>query len=399
MRGRKSIFISFLCFPTALLLGCRHVENLATDETTSGNGTGIATWDSSGDAGADAGDAAWDAPKNVVLFIGDGMGQSHIAAAGMYENGESGTLYFESFPVHGLVNNASANALITDSAAAATAMACGRKVNNSVLALEIPGDAHELPSLVDFYKHRGKSTGLVTTTYITHATPSAFAAHAANRSNTADIAWHYLNSGRPELMFGGGGFGLTDEAAMDAGYTVYPSLEGYDPDAYVDGTTFVAGLFGVGYYPYEASGELDRPHLYETGPAAVETLLNDPDGFFVMIEGGMIDQAAHANRLDLVVGEMLAFEQTVQAVVDLVDIEETLVIVTADHATGALEILENNGMGLLPTITWGTTVHNAGAVDLFAVGKGADDIARRFEAGDGYLDNTEIFDFLTQPEL
>jgi alkaline phosphatase len=271
------------------VIGCRHASYIAPEDT------GTSEVQPTDSLVADAG-VGWDAPKNVLLFIGDGMGPNQIAAAGMYENGEAGTLYFESFPVHGLVANDSASyPTVTDSAAAATAIACGVKVQNYTVALAIPGDGGELFCLVDYYKRLRKSSGLVTTTYITHATPAPFAAHAKDRYDADTIAWHYLNTGRPEILFGGGGFGMVPEEVIAAGYSVINSLDNFVVPANVE-TPRVAGLFGEGYYPYEASGPLDRPHLYESAVTAVDLLSRDSDGFFAMIEGGMIDQAEHINR-------------------------------------------------------------------------------------------------------
>lgn len=379
------------------LVGCRHAENFFGEydnfKATSTDDLSTDPLDGGPDASAGEGPAA---PRNVVLFIGDGMGQHQIAATGMYKNGLPGTLYFQTFKVHGLVRNASADAEITDSAAAATAMACGRKVNNHVVSLAVPGDGQALPSLVDFYQKRRKSTGLVTTTFMTDATPAAFAAHAKDRYDWDTIAQQYLDIGRPEILFGGGGYGMSEAAASTAGYTVLHSLEGFDPTA--ASGLMLAGLFGEGYYPYEAVGVYDRPHLYESAAAAVRCLSLDPDGFFVMIEGGMIDRGGHLNRLDFVIGEVIAFERTVRDVMDLVNLDDTLVIVTADHATGDLQIQQNNGRGKWPEVTWGTTGHNVGAVDLFAVGRGADLFKERFETQGGYIDNTEIYALLTTLE-
>jgi alkaline phosphatase len=390
----KTIFAYLFIFSAQP--GCQHIDHTLWDtETDTHQGADTNTGE---DAGDDAGDEQfWDAPENVVLFIGDGMGPAHIAAAGMYENGAAGTLFFESFPVHGLVNVASASSEIPDSAACATAVACGEKVNNSVVASALPGDGRELTCLVDIYKEQRKSVGLVTTVYVTHATPAAFAAHAQTRSDVSTIAWHYLNTGRPEILFGGGGYGMEEEAVEAAGYEVIHSLD--DPVLTVDaGETvpMIAGLFGEGFYPYEATGLTDRPHLYETAAAAVELLSGDPDGFFVMIEGGMIDQASHINRLDLALGEMAAFEQAVRDVTDIVDLDETLILVTADHATGDLQIEKNNGEGELPDVSWGSRGHTGEPVDLFAAGKGADAFKRRFDSRNGVIDNTEIFKVLTQ---
>ena len=115
-------------------------------------------------------------PKNVILFIGDGMGPEQVKAAGLYANGISGSLSFEQFPYSGTATTHSANNKVTDSAAAATAMAAGIKVKNGVISMAIPGDKKELPTILEYYKAHDRSVGLVTTVYVTHATPAGFGA-------------------------------------------------------------------------------------------------------------------------------------------------------------------------------------------------------------------------------
>ncbi|MFQ6035677.1 MAG: alkaline phosphatase, partial [Sedimentisphaerales bacterium] len=127
-------------------------------------------------------------PKNVIFFIGDGMGFEQVKAAGMYAHGQAGTLSFELFPYNGQLTTYAANSPITDSAAAGTALATGVKVNNRVISMAYPGDGSELETLLEYFKARGKSTGLVTTTTMTHATPACFGAHEPARSNFEQIA-------------------------------------------------------------------------------------------------------------------------------------------------------------------------------------------------------------------
>ena len=119
-------------------------------------------------------------PKNVVILIGDGMGFEQVKAAGIYANGAAGTLSFESLPYQADCTTYSANSSITDSAASATAIATGHKVNNGVIILATPGDNSELETLLEYFKARNKSTGLVTTTYVSHATPAGFGAHESS---------------------------------------------------------------------------------------------------------------------------------------------------------------------------------------------------------------------------
>ncbi|MCU0858443.1 MAG: alkaline phosphatase, partial [Pontiellaceae bacterium] len=137
--------------------------------------------------------------KNIIFMIGDGMGYQQVRAAGMYKGGP---LCFESFPHTAQQTTLSAGDSITDSAAGSTALATGVKVSNDVLSLRIPGDASRLETILEYAKKRGRRTGLVTTVPMTHATPAGFGAHAESRSDTATIAYEYLNVSHPNVLLG-----------------------------------------------------------------------------------------------------------------------------------------------------------------------------------------------------
>jgi alkaline phosphatase len=152
--------------------------------------------------------------RNIILFIGDGMGLEQVRAARCYAGA---SLSLEAFPFKSQVATIDASGGITDSAAAATAISTGRKVYSGVVSLAFPGGGEELETLLEFYGKRGKSAGLVTTSYLTDATPAAFGAHAWNRYANADVAADYLWQTRPAVLLGGGGAGLSAEAAAAAG--------------------------------------------------------------------------------------------------------------------------------------------------------------------------------------
>ena len=323
------------------------------------------------------------AAKNVILFIGDGMGFEQVKAAGMFATGRPGTLSFESFPFRGSVNTGNADGKGTDSAAAATAMSTGVKVGNGVISMAFPGDAAPLETALERFQASGKSTGLVTTTIITHATPAAFGAHEPNRYNYSDIAADYLNDSRPNVLMGGSIY-LTADAAKNARYTVVTDrdgLQGLDTESEV----LVSGLFGSGDMPYEVDGLDGFPHLSEMTLAALQILDNDPDGFFLLVEGGLIDHACHANDIERAVGETIEFSRAVSVAVAWSEGHpDTLLIVTADHETGGLQVLANNGAGNLPSVTWGTTGHSPVPVPVSARGIGAESVS-------GTMENTDIF--------
>jgi len=321
--------------------------------------------------------------KNVILFIGDGMGPEHVRAAGMYLSGPGGTLSFEAFPFRGSVATANADGGVTDSAAAATAMATGVKVHNMVISVASPGDGSPLPTALELFKAAGRNTGLVTTSYISDATPAAFGAHRASRTDYAGIDNDYLIRSRPNVLFGGGRF-LTPADASGAGYAVVrdrAALLALDTETQVR----VTGLFGADNLPYESDGPGDLPHLSELTSVALRILDNNPCGFFLVVEAGRIDHASHANDIGRAVGETIALSNAVAAAVDWAGTRtDTLIVVTADHETGGLRLLERTAAGVRPAVSWGATRHTGTRVPVYAKGIGADRVS-------GMIENTDIF--------
>ncbi len=327
-------------------------------------------------------------PKNVIFFIGDGMGFEHVTAAGYYTGG---TLSFQTFPYQGAVTTFSADSAVTDSAAAGTALATGYKVSNGVVSTAIPGDGSELQTLVEYSQNRGKATGLVTTTTMTHATPACFGAHEPSRNNTAQIAGDYLSQTRPNVLFGGGAYGMTVPSAVAAGYTVVTTASdmlGLDTSTEM----MVSGQFGSTHLPYEYDGVGTLPHLSEMASTALDILDNDQEGFFLMVEGGRIDHAAHAHDIQRDIHETIEFANAVQVAVDwAVGRSDTLILVTADHETGGLSVLQDNGPGAYPTVAWTTSGHTGVNVPVYAWGANAELVT-------GVLDNTDMFNIVTIPE-
>ena len=305
---------------------------------------------------------------NVILCIGDGMGPDHVKAARCF----AGTnLIFETFPYRSRVTTAAAGGALTDSAAAATALATGHKVDDGVLSLAIPGDSRELETLLEYFSKLGKSTGLVTTSYLTDATPAGFGAHEPSRNNYAGIALDYFGQTRPNVLFGGGGSGMAVASVQVAGYRVatnaasLAALGGGADD-------HVAGVFGAGSLPYVYDGLGGMPSLSQMTEAALGVLEKDPDGFFLMVEGGRIDHASHANDLPRCVAETVAFDAAMRTLVTWAQGRtDTLIVVTADHETGGLTVLKDNGAGVLPDVEWGTGGHTFTPVPVYGLGVNA----------------------------
>lgn len=328
-------------------------------------------------------DEATGSPLRVILFIGDGMGPEQVRAGGYYLGRPP---VFTSFPIRATVTTASADSDITDSAAAATAIATGTKVDNGVLSLEVPGTGRPLETMLEYASSQGMLTGLLTTTYTTHATPAAFGAHRATRTDYEGIAEDYLRSSRPNLIFGGGANGLDDAEAVAAGYQVAKTLEAL-VETSPSSPLLVAGLFGSGLLPYEADGgprSAGYPSLEDMTVQALRLIGDTPGGFFLMIEGGLIDQAAHLNDAGRMVAEVAAFDRAVAAALDwATEKAEVLIVVTADHETGGIKEVADLGVGVVPRILWSTKGHTARPVDLYARGPGAE----RFLS---LRDNTEL---------
>ena len=335
-------------------------------------------------------------PKNIILMIGDGMGKEAVKAAGLYANGKAGTLSFEAFPVRGQVRTASADNTVTDSAAGATAIATGRRVNNGVISRAIPGDGKALTTLLEYFKAKGKRTGIVTTDVMTGGTPAAFGAHQPTRKRAALIAADYLTRTRPNVLFGGGGNGLSASRAAAAGYLVVKDRAAMQAPAGA-AVAYVSDQFGAGVLPYEFDGtgcnnEGAWPRLTEMVLTALSKLSEDPDGFFLMVEGGNIDHAGHINGTKRIICETLEFSNAAGSVRNwAAGRADTLIVVTADHETGGLAVVKNNGAGNWPTVTWGGSGHTAADVPLYAWGLNA----ARFS---GPQDNTGLYAKFAAPD-
>lgn len=335
-------------------------------------------------------------PRNVILLIGDGMGPEQVKAASLFAHGADGKLFMQSLPKQATVatHPAAGPSVITDSAAAATAMATGRKVDGNVLSVALPGDGKPLKTALEYAQEAGQRTGLVTTTTVTNATPAAFTSHVSHRSQVAQIA-EMIYQIRPNVLLGGGGAGQDPESARKAGYVTVTDRAGMaslDPAS----SPYVCGMFGRADLPYEslyakgATRAYDTlPHLSEMAASALKLLEGSESGFFLMIEGGIIDHAGHANDLEASIMETLEFDRSVKVVMDWArGRDDTLVLVTADHETGGLTVVDSPGKGSLPTVTWSTKNHTGIRVPAFAWGTGSTQVT-------GDLDNTDIFAIIT----
>lgn len=348
----------------------------------------------------------------VILMIGDGMGLEHVKAAGHFVHGRDGSLFMETLPHRAQVvtcsyyeaptnaGAAKAEPKVTDSAAAATAMATGHKVYNGVLSVAMPGDNRPYTTALEMAAAAGKRTGLVTTSFLSDATPAAFATHVKLRGLQKEVAEGMLNKGRPNLMLGGcsreKNVPLTPAGGAAAGYRVATNRETMTA-LLAENPERVLGLFGSGGplcyehdYATKARRDYDQiPHLTEMTTAALEYMDREPKGFFLMIEGGCIDKAAHGNNLERNVHETAEFDRAVAlAAAWAAKHEDTLLIVTADHETGGMKVVSGNGEGKMPEVKWSSKGHSNANVGIFATGPGSEKIQ-------GVLDNTDVFRLIT----
>jgi alkaline phosphatase len=288
---------------------------------------------------------------NVILMIGDGMGPAQVSLARWVVH-PSGTepLFMETLPFLGTMTTHSADQIVTDSAAAATAMAAGVKVANH--AVSVDGTGKPLVTVLEAARAAEFRTGLVTTTRITHATPAAFASHVPDRDMEKEIAAQLATS-RIDVLLGGGARTFPEELLASfrtGGYSVVTdsgSLAGVKSGK-------LLGLFAASHMAYE----LDRPATLEPSLAdmtakALEVLGGSPKKrFFLMVEGGRIDHAGHSHDAASVAADTIAFDRAVEVAVAWANKRKrTLVVITADHTTGALAISERTDIAGLSAAT------------------------------------------------
>lgn len=327
-----------------------------------------------------AGRAKQERPKNVILMVGDGMSLATMYTAWAANRGH---LNIENCQYVGLAKTTSANRLITDSAAAGTAFATGRKTENGHVGV----DADEKPqtSLLEIAKRHGLSAGLVVTCNILDATPAVFVAKKGDRHEWDDIASQYV-AGEVDFACGGGwknfkhgkdGRDLAKELA-GKGYRLPRTVE--ELEGIHEGKVFALLADGDLPPPKERGDVLSRAAM-----KAIELLSKDDQGFFLMIEGSMIDDGGHDNRLDRLMDETHDFDRTVGSVLKwAAEDGETLVVVTADHETGGWTLLGGDIASGMVKGKFATGDHSGAMVPVYSFGPKADIFT-------GIFENTDLF--------
>jgi alkaline phosphatase len=324
-------------------------------------------------------------PKNIILMIGDGMGMAQVSASVYWQGGLQKSI-FSRFPYVGYHKSHSADDLVTDSAAGATAFACGMKTNNGEIG-KLPNNEN-CTSILEEYADLGLGTGMVVTCSATHATPASFIAHQGLRGFTEAIAFDFLQTPL-DCFIGGGSYFFSTERPDRLDLIDSLKARGY---VIKNGTAF-NGLPKDGSAPFmlftsdrePPTAVSSRTYLPDAAKFACNYLTRrKPEGFFLMVEGSQIDWGGHSNDRTWVRAEMLDFEKTIKKVLEFAAADgQTLVIVTGDHECAGLSLNESETPKVFKP-KFHARVHTGALVPVFAYGPQA----HLFQ---GIYDNTAIY--------
>jgi alkaline phosphatase len=351
---------------------------------------------------------AADEPLNVILMIGDGMGFEHVDLARLVEVGETGLLTMQQLTWNTSVTTHCADNEITDSGAAATAMATGLKTNKNYIGVT-PGGV-PLETILEYAQTLNKSTGVVSKCRVVDATPAAFMTHVISRYDQDEIARQIVEEADVDVLLGGGlsYFSSAQLLTMESnGYSIV-----YNRTSMLNVTSGrILGLFADVHMDYE----LDRDHVIDPSIAemtnkSLELLSQDPDGFFLMVEAGRIDLAAHDEDKVRNALETIEFDEAIRVAVDYVEENNnTILIVASDHETEGLVVLSHDLNSTLPgtlsthnerealriervnniTVEWTAEYHTATPVPLYCYGSVFGDLPL-----DITIDNTDIYNLM-----
>jgi alkaline phosphatase len=314
-------------------------------------------------------------PKNIIILIGDGMGINYVGAE-LLQNSNSP---FKQFTTIGLSVTCSADNLITDSAAGATALATGYLTKNKYISVDTSGNS--LYTLFEHAEKLGLSTGVVVTASVAHATPGAFLGHSISRYEQTLIASQMVDQNF-DIIIGGGlkyfipksdsgervdNRDLTKELSNKQ-YTFSKNYS--DLKTIPDSVSQIYALFEMDGLPEAAKRNYS---LGDLTSIAINHLKNDPDGFILLIEGSQIDWAGHDHKSNELIDEMNDFSSAVKEALDFAKQDKnTLVLVTSDHETGGMSIIKGNQTATELEFGYTVTGHTPSPVGIFAFGPGED---------------------------
>jgi alkaline phosphatase len=326
-------------------------------------------------------------PKNIILLIGDGMGVAQIYAG---YTANKGHLNIERCTYSGFSKTFSASNYVTDSGAGATAIATGKKTKNGCVGTDSLGNV--LKTILEYAEDNGKATGLISTSSITDATPAAFIAHEIKRDSDECIAFDFLKTDIDVFIGGGQKYFMKRhdkrnllDSLTKRGYQVLFSMDKISRVT----SGKLAGLTAYDNNPKYTEGRGDM--LPNAASTAINILGKNEKGFFLMVEGSMIDWACHENDATYLINEMLDFDRTLGKALDFAAKDgNTLVIVTADHETSGVSIIDGNyatgDVSLNFAKKNATSISHTGVmVPVFAFGPGAEHFT-------GIFNNTAIFE-------
>ena len=333
--------------------------------------------------------------KNVILLIGDGMGPNQIKAGELFKDEP---LTMQGFPYMTTVETRSFSDYITDSAAAATALATGVRTNNATVSKD-PMTGTDLETIVDIAASLGKRTGVITTEELYGATPMGFSGHAANRGETSTLLKSAAATSNVNFFASYMMKAAYQNAFVDAGYEKIEEVDKISEST----SDKVFGSYWIDAKATSMSGDPSCLALDYLVTEALEYLSKDEDGFFLMTEGAHIDHGGHNNNMTYMLEELLAFDDAVKAVLKWAkDRDDTVVIVTADHETGGLDLYPtatHNDLvyafetRLVEGFSWTSSGHTATEVNCYINGANIDFSKYSFNMNER-IKNTDVFEIM-----
>ncbi|MCF0185614.1 MAG: alkaline phosphatase [Bacteroidaceae bacterium] len=309
-------------------------------------------------------------------MIGDGMGMEQFSTAWVANKGK---LNIDNCIYTGFQRSYSASDLITDSAASGTALATGEKTYNGAIAVDINGKP--LEAITDHARKAGMRTGICTSCRIVDATPAVFSVNNENRDNLEELAASYIDCNLDFIA--GGGWHFFKEREDKRDILAEMAANGFnvstDPASLDKAELPYIGLFAS----YELNPALDRGDLARKEVAKAIELLNNENGFFLMIEGSCIDDWCHENKIGYVVEEIFDFDRIVGDVLQWAERDgETMVIITNDHSTGGLTLQDGDLSTGTVKVNFSNSGHNSIICPVYAYGPGAENFVGQYENAD-----------------
>lgn len=321
--------------------------------------------------------------KNVILMIGDGMGISHLSSAWVANRGN---MFIDNVMYTGIVRTYAYNKLITDSGAAATAMATGEKANYHAISVD-PNTNAPLTSLTDLANAKGMSTGILVTCGLTDATPATFCANNPDRENLEDIAIDFTTS-NINFIFGGGRDDFHNRKSDNRDLLAEMEAQGYQVCSTIEETLNanddkILAILEEG----QLAAAQERGDIFQKATGkALKTLNKNKKGFFTMIEGSRIDDYGHYNDLPKLVEEIGDFDRTIGQVLEWAEKDgKTLVIILSDHETGGLSITGGSLENGMVEGKFANKGHSGILIPVYAYGPQSQHFT-------GIMENTEIFE-------